>query len=126
MTPFTTYIIETLVTLLAVVALAVLALVGARRFGLGRATGPVQLVGRLPLEGRRAIYLVRVLDRVFVLAGSEAGLEKVGELDSADFVPSDEAKLSFRQALSHVLRGAQDTTQEARSSRVGGGSDAGK
>ncbi len=43
MTPFATYIIETLVTLLAVIAVAILALVGARRLGVGRATGPLSL-----------------------------------------------------------------------------------
>jgi flagellar biogenesis protein FliO len=124
MTPFVTYIIETLVTLLAVVALAVLVLVGARRIGVGRATGPLQLVGRLPLEGRRAVYLVRVLDRIFVLGASEAGLDKLGELDGSDVASVDEAKLSFRQALSNVLQGDRRVRQAAVSSRTGGGRDA--
>jgi flagellar biogenesis protein FliO len=103
MTPFATYIVETLVTLVAVVALAVLVLVGARRFGLGRATGPLELVGRLPLEARRAVYLVRVFDRVFVLGASEAGLEKIAEFDATGLTSASEPKMSFRQALSRVL-----------------------
>jgi flagellar biogenesis protein FliO len=109
MTPFTAYIVETLVTLVAVVALAVLVLVGARRFGLGRATGPLELVGRLPLEARRAVYLVRVLDRVFVLGASEAGLEKLAELEGSNLLPPEQPKLSFQQALARVLARGQQT-----------------
>ena len=103
MTPFATYIVETLVTLVAVVALSVLVLVAGRRLGLGRASGPLELIGRLPLESRRAVYLVRVLDRVFVLGASEAGLEKIAELEDAGQITSDEPKLTFKQALARVL-----------------------
>ena len=53
MSPLAHYVLETLVTLLAIVALAVLVLVGARRAGMGRSAGPLELVGRLPLDGRR-------------------------------------------------------------------------
>jgi len=113
MTPFATYIVETLVTLVAVVALAVLVLVGARRFGVGRAVGPLELVGRLPLEARRAVYLVRVFDRVFVLGASEAGLEKLAELEGTNFVAADDSKLSFKQALSRVLDRNQQGTPRA-------------
>ncbi len=121
MTPFATYIVETLVTLLAVVALAVLVLVGARRFGLGRATGPLELIGRLPLESRRAVYLVRVLDRVFVLGASEAGLDKLAEFESSGFVAAGEPKLTFKQALSRVLEREQ---QGGRGAQPGGASNA--
>ena len=103
MTPFATYIVETLVTLVAVIALAVLVLVGARRFGLGRPLGPMELIGRLPLEGRRAVYLVRVIDRIFVLGASEAGLEKIAELEGANLVAVEQPRASFRQVLSRVL-----------------------
>jgi flagellar biogenesis protein FliO len=103
MTPFATYIVETLVTLVAVVALAILVLVSARRFGLGRPLGPLELVGRLPLEGRRAVYLVRVTDRVFVLGASEAGIEKLGELDSNAVEFSPHVKGTFREVLTQML-----------------------
>ena len=124
MTPFATYIVETLVTLLAVIALAVLVLVGARRLGLGRPLGPLELVGRLPLEGRRAIYLVRVAARVYVLGASEAGLEKLGELDSELVPPFAEAKGGFREVLARVLERKQGLTGGA--SSVGGSRDATK
>src|SRR3954470_3997696 len=45
MSPLTHYVLETLVTLLAIVALSVLVLLGARRAGLGRSAGPLSLVG---------------------------------------------------------------------------------
>jgi len=111
MTPFATYIVETLVTLLAVIALAVLVLVSARRLGLGRPLGPLELVGRLPLEGRRAVYLVRVAQRVYVLGASEAGLEKLGELDPELIQPFAESKGGFRDVLSRILERKQGTSE---------------
>ena len=103
MTPFATYIVETSVTLLAVIALAILVLVSARRLGLGRPLGPLELVGRLPLEGRRAVYLVRVAERVFILGASEAGLEKLGELDPNVIESSIQAKAGFREILAKMI-----------------------
>lgn len=86
MSPVATYIVETLVTLVGVVLLAVLVLYGGRRLGVGRPSGPLELVGRLPLDARRAVYLVRVGRLVYVVGASEGGLTRLGELD-ADAVP---------------------------------------
>lgn len=80
MAPLTSYLVETLLTLFGVLALAVLALYAARRVGVGRALGPMELLGRLPLEGRRAVYLLKIGDVVYVIGSSEAGLSKLGEL----------------------------------------------
>jgi hypothetical protein len=60
MSPVAAYIVESLVTLVGVVLLAVVVLYGGRRLGIGRSSGPLELVGRLPLDARRAVYLVRV------------------------------------------------------------------
>jgi flagellar protein FliO/FliZ len=84
MSPLATYLVETFVTLVAVVAIAIVVLVGARRLGLGRPHGPMRLVGRLPLDARRALYLVRVADHILVLGASEAGLTKLSELSASD------------------------------------------
>jgi flagellar biogenesis protein FliO len=108
MTPFATYIVETLVTLVAIIALAILVLVSARRLGLGRPLGPLQLVGRLPLEGRRAVYLVRVAERVLILGASEAGLEKLGELDAHLIQAESAASGGFRDVLARMLDRKQD------------------
>lgn len=83
MTPVSEYVVETLVTLLAVVALSVLLLSAMRRVGVGKVGGPLELVARLPLEGRRAVYLVRAGETVYVLAASESALAKLGELPSS-------------------------------------------
>ena len=83
MSPLGTYVLETVATLIAIVVLAVLVLYAARRLGVGAPRGPVQLVGRLPLEARRAIYLVRVESTVYVVGASEAGLQKLGEIEAS-------------------------------------------
>jgi flagellar biogenesis protein FliO len=98
------YLIETFVTLLAVCALAVMVLYGARRLGIGRATGPVELFGQLPLEGRRAIYLVRVGEQVFVIGVAEGGMTKLGEVPASTLPSPAAAKgAPFAQVLARVL-----------------------
>lgn len=72
--------VQSLVTLVGVAALAVLLIYGARKTGMGRPSGPIELVGRLPLDGRRTVYLVKVESTVFVVGSSDAGLVKLGEL----------------------------------------------
>lgn len=84
MTPLGRYIVETVVTLLLVSGLALVVLYAARRGGMGRPSGPLSLAGRLVLDARRAIYLVRVGETVYVVGASEAGLTKLGELTRAE------------------------------------------
>lgn len=105
MGPYAGYIVQTLVTLLAVCALAFVVLYGARRLGLGRPRGPIALVGLLPLDARRAIYLVKVAGQVIVVGASEAGFTKLGEISASD-VP-EEAPVTaapFADVLARVLR----------------------
>jgi flagellar biogenesis protein FliO len=87
LSPVASYVVQSLVTLVGVAALAVLLLYGARKTGMGRPSGPIELLGRLPLDGRRTVYLVRVESTVFVLGSSEAGLVKLGELPAAQKPP---------------------------------------
>src|SRR5690606_2799973 len=77
----------------------------ARRMGMGRPAGPLELVGRLPLDGRRVIYLVRMDKKVFVLAASEAGLNKLGELDATELTLDEgqAAPMAFRQVFERAL-----------------------
>jgi flagellar biogenesis protein FliO len=104
-TPLGRYVVETLVMLTGVAALAVLLLSLGRRFGIGRPSGPLELVGRLPLDGRRAVYLVRVGDIVYVVGASEGGLSKLGELPKDGIVlPAGTAPdAAFRGVLERVL-----------------------
>jgi flagellar protein FliO/FliZ len=104
MSPFASYLIETLVTLLAVCALAFVLLYGARRFGVGRASGAVSLVGRLPLDARRSIVLVRVGAHVFIVGVGEGGFTKIGELPAADLPLTEDAQPPpFADVLARAL-----------------------
>ncbi len=81
MSPLGRYLLETGITLLGVLLLAGLVLLAARRLGAPQVGGPLALLGRLPLEPRRSVCLVKVLDTVYVLGVSEAGVSKLGELE---------------------------------------------
>lgn len=79
----------------------------SRRWGVGGAAGPLELVGRLPLDPRRAIYLVRVGPQVLVVGASDGGLVKLSELASSDlpaFELPPSAFDSLRSALSGLKR----------------------
>ncbi|HEV8548848.1 MAG TPA: flagellar biosynthetic protein FliO [Polyangiaceae bacterium] len=105
MTPLGHYVVETLVMLAGVVGLVVLLLSVGRRFGIGRPSGPLELVGRLPLDGRRAVYLVRVGETVYVVGASESGLQKLGELpkDGVELPKAEPASPAFRAVLERVV-----------------------
>lgn len=98
------YIIETFVTLVGVCALALMVLWGARRLGVGRATGPIELCGHLPLDARRAIYLVRVGTQVFIVGVGEGGFTKLGEIAASDLPAAAPARSTpFGDALARAL-----------------------
>lgn len=99
------YVIETFVTLLAVCALAAVVLWSARRAGLGRPGGPIELVGRLPLEARRSIYLVKVGAQVFVVGVGEGGITKLGEMPADTLPPAESLRVPpFGEVLSRILK----------------------
>ncbi|MEZ4230730.1 MAG: flagellar biosynthetic protein FliO [Polyangiaceae bacterium] len=104
LSPVASYLVETLVTLLAVIALAVLVLSAARRMGVGRQSGPLQLVGRLPLEGRRAVYLVKIGTKVVVIGASEAGLARLAELEEGELEFDVKEPAAFSDVLGRVLK----------------------
>jgi flagellar protein FliO/FliZ len=102
--PYASYIVQTLVTLLAVCALAFVVLYGARRLGVGRPRGPIELVGLLPLEARRSIYLVKVAGQVIVVGASEAGFTKLGEIAASELPAEAPAPAaSFAEVFARVL-----------------------
>jgi flagellar biogenesis protein FliO len=102
MSPFASYAVQTLVSLICVIAVAVTLLYAARRVGVGRPSGPLELLGKLPLDGRRTVYLVRVGAVVFVIGGSEAGLAKFGELPREQ-LPETAPEPRFTSVLRRVL-----------------------
>jgi len=104
MTPLSRYVVETLITLTAVVALCILLLTLLRRAGVGKPGGPLELLARLPLDTRRAVYLVRVGETVYVLAASESAMEKLGELPQSALPPAPALQSqSFREVLRRTL-----------------------
>ncbi len=103
MSSYTGYLIETLVTLLAVCALAFVLLWGARRMGAGRGMGPIELRGHLPLDGRRAIYLVKVGTQVFIVGVGEGGFTKLGQVPAADLPDASTRGGRFGDVLARAL-----------------------
>jgi flagellar biogenesis protein FliO len=85
--PVTQYVVQAAVTLLGIAVLAFLVVAANRRLGTAAGRGPLELLGRLPLEGRRAVYMVRVNSRVLVLAATDQQITKLADLpDEGDFV----------------------------------------
>jgi flagellar biogenesis protein FliO len=76
------YLLQVTCILLVFGAIAAL-LVRLGRRSPGRNSGPLELVARLPLEGRRVVYLVRAGERLLVVGGSDAGLTRLGELEAS-------------------------------------------
>ena len=114
------YLLETFFTLIVVCGVAFAVLYGARRLGLGRASGPIRLVGQLPLDGRRFIYLVRVGDQVFVVGVGEGGFTKLGEMSHSELPPMthDTDLPPFARALANAFKRPPATTKrEAVSAR---------
>ena len=106
MTAFGSYLAQTFVMLLVIVALAFVVLWGARKLGVGRPMGSLRLMGRLPLDARRSVFLIQIGERVLVVGSSEAGLTKLAELDAKDVPPDqpDETSSSFANVLARARK----------------------
>ncbi len=104
--PYASYLVETFVTLIVVCGLAFLVLYGARRLGVGRAQGAIKLVGQLPLDARRSVYLIKVAEQVFVVGVGEAGFTKLGEMAAKDLPPQDAEPDAFAKVLARFRKPA--------------------
>jgi flagellar protein FliO/FliZ len=98
------YLLETLLTLIGVCVAAFVLLYGARRMGAGRASGGLELLGRLPIDARRSILLVKVGETAYVIGVGDGGMTKLGEL-AAENVPAGAVQESrgFAAVLARVL-----------------------
>lgn len=103
MSPVAQYLIQSAVTLLGVLLLLGLIVLATRRLSVTAAPPGLELLARLPLDPRRAVYVVRVKERVFVMAANDHAITKLGEL-AADEFPASEG--SPRGAFGDVLRRA--------------------
>jgi flagellar biogenesis protein FliO len=117
------YLIESGLVLVVIVAFAAVVVYAARRAGLTRAVGSMELLARLPLEARRSVYVVRVLDCVLIIGCSEAGLTKLGELprDAAEALRVVPRNDGFATVLARMLRqrAAQPDAEPAVEQRQG-------
>lgn len=104
MTNYGSYLLETFLMLVCVCGAAWAILFGARKLGFGRAKGPISLLGQLPLEARRSIFLVRIGPRVLVVGASEAGLSKLSELEAKELLASDGAQTASRERAEGPFR----------------------
>lgn len=108
MTSYGSYLLETFLMLVCVCGAAWAILFGARKLGFGRARGPISLLGQLPLDARRSVFLVRVGPKVLVVGASEAGLSKLSEMDASELDTSTEKAAPstgtpFKDVLAQVL-----------------------
>jgi flagellar protein FliO/FliZ len=96
-------LLETFLTLALVCGVAFVVLYFAKRAGIARAFGGVELVGQLSLEPRRAIYLVRLGGKVLVIGASEAGLTKLGEVEATELPAAGPPPQRFGDVLARAL-----------------------
>jgi flagellar protein FliO/FliZ len=81
---------------------------GARRLGLGRPSGPIELMGHLPLDARRAVYLIKVGGQVLVVGVGDGGMTKLAELPAAELpIAAPPRGATFGDVLARV-RGTGD------------------
>lgn len=103
MPSYSRYLLETILTLVLVCGAAFLVLFFAKRLGIGRASGPITLLGQLPLDARRNVYLVKIGEKVLVVGAAEGGMVKLGELEAKE-LPSlhEPSARTFAEVLANM------------------------
>jgi len=93
------FLVETLVVLAIVCAVAWLIL----RFGVRRSTvrqsGPLRVMARLPLEPRRTLYVVEAPGKTLLIGVSEGAVATLAELDPTQVRQSAETQDGKRSFL---------------------------
>lgn len=72
-----------LVSMAFVCLLAYVALRWFSRRGAGRNEGPLRILARCPLEPRRAVYLLQVAGRCFLVGVGDGPMSLLAEIDAA-------------------------------------------
>jgi flagellar biosynthetic protein FliO len=49
--------------------------------GVGQGAGPIRIVGRCPVDPKRALYVVETAGRCFLVGASDGGMNLIAELD---------------------------------------------
>lgn len=103
MTSYTSYLLQTVVTLVVISGAAIAMVLAAKKAGIGRPSGPIELVGSLPLDARKGFYLVRVGKKVFLVGSAEGGFSKLGEFDADDLpAVANGSPRSFRETFMNL------------------------
>jgi len=100
-----------LVSLGIVCVLAYVSLRFLGKRGIGRASGPIRVLARCPLEPRRALYLVETAGRCFLVGVGDGPMTMLAEVGAAEVKPvlpePTESGKRFADLLGRVLgRGA--------------------
>jgi flagellar biogenesis protein FliO len=103
-TPATEYILNTSLTLAGIVLLAWLLVYASRRWERAAPRGPLELLGTLRLEGKRAVYLVRVGERVVALGATEGAMIKVMELAPSEVADSAKPTEGFGALFGRLVQ----------------------
>lgn len=107
MSPEATYVLESLATIAVFGGALYVATWGLRRISGARGRGPLEILARQPLDGRRAVYLVRVGKRVLIVGASDGALTRLGStsLESIEKELAENAPppTSFRDTLARAL-----------------------
>jgi flagellar biogenesis protein FliO len=96
-----------------VLAWAVLRMLARRGFGVGAPRGPsgVHVVERIPLDARRALFVVRAGERTLLLASGDAGAPRLITELSADASEDDIAQAASDAANEEAGKVANETTE---------------
>lgn len=92
-----------MLVLCGILALAVVAI----RFWLPKfalwnkpANGPIEIYARFPLESRRTLYIVKVVNSYMLLSSSEAGVQKLAGLNADECSAWQQKNQAVRSAKS--------------------------
>jgi flagellar biosynthetic protein FliO len=92
------------VSLGAVCVVAWLALKLLAGKGIGKASGALRVVARLPLEPRRSVYVIEAAGRCFLVGVGEGPMAMLAELDAAALPRADvAAPPRFAEVLARAL-----------------------
>ena len=103
-------VIKMLLSLFVVILIAVFILRwGLPRLGVGyQRSGFIQVVGRFPLEARKALYIVQVAKRYYLLGLSDHSVTYLTELPENEIAPmlvGHERSSKIPKSFIEVLRG---------------------
>jgi flagellar protein FliO/FliZ len=96
-------LLQTIFALAAVCVLAWVVLRWSARRGLGVGRGRIRVIERVPLEGRRSLYLIEIGERVLLVGAGEGGAPALlTELDPSELPPVAAQPASFAELVARL------------------------